>query len=152
MNDKLYRLVYLSRNQIPGDHEAVKSEIRQILEVARAANLAEHVTGALMFNSGCFAQVLEGPHDRVQTIFERIQCDERHSDVIILDFSPVHERSFPVWSMAYVGVEASSIEEFATIAADTGFEPNRISGDRILAVLRDRLDEAETLSRLNNAA
>ena len=37
-----------------------------------------------MFNSGCFAQVLEGPHHAIQATFERIQCDERHSDVTVL--------------------------------------------------------------------
>lgn len=58
MSSTIARLIYLSTNQIEGDEAAVSREISSILDVARKANDAVGVTGALMFNSGCFAQIL----------------------------------------------------------------------------------------------
>ena len=75
-----------------------------------------------MFNSGCFAQVLEGPLGAVAATFERIQRDARHADVMVLDFRPVSERSFGAWSMAFVGQSLEGRDLFADLAASTGFD------------------------------
>jgi len=129
MNDELFRLVYLSQNEINGDDSAVQQEIAQILSSARITNQEYGVTGALMFNSVCFAQVLEGEYAKVQTIFERIQCDFRHSDVVILDTSAIVARGFEQWSMAYLSDTDSKIAEFDSIASSTQFNPELLSGD-----------------------
>jgi Sensors of blue-light using FAD len=143
MSDSLYRLVYLSRNEIEGDSVEIRTEIEEILAMSRINNAKVEVTGALMFNSGCFAQVLEGPQGAVQETFERIQCDFRHSRVELLMFEPVEERGFKTWSMAYVGADKTSIEEFADIAAGTDFDEDRVSGRRIYELLHEHLMEAE---------
>ena len=85
----LQRLVYYSRNAIPGTSGELERHIEQILETSRRNNEAVGVTGALMFNNGCFAQILEGPREAVEKTFERIQRDPRHSDVVLLDLSTV---------------------------------------------------------------
>ena len=51
-----------------------------ILRTSRRNNAEVGVTGALMFNGGAFAQVLEGPRRGVESTFERIQRDQRHGD------------------------------------------------------------------------
>ena len=89
MANNLYRLVYISRNEILGDDAVIRREIEQILERARDKNPQANITGALMFNAGSFAQVLEGSHDDIQDTFERIQCDPRHSHVVMLSLEPV---------------------------------------------------------------
>jgi hypothetical protein len=61
------------------------------------------VIGALMFSSGYFGQVLEGPRSPVEATFERIQRDTRHGDVSLLELKPVSARTFDRWAMAYVG-------------------------------------------------
>lgn len=152
MKDELHRMVYLSRNDISGDEQAFRSEITQILRAARKNNVKEDVTGALMFNAKVFAQVLEGPYDKVQGIFNRIESDERHSEVVILDFSPIEERGFPEWSMAYVGVESDLADSYFMIAEETNFNPKCLSGDQIFEVLLANLDESDQLSELNKAA
>ena len=94
----LFRIVYCSRNMIgAADPEA---ELQSILQSARANNAAQGVTGALLYNDGIFAQVLEGPFDAVQTVFERIQCDPRHDYVIVLQAASVIDRHFDGWAMA----------------------------------------------------
>jgi hypothetical protein len=88
MTADLHRLVYYSRNRIGGGSDSLSDAIGTILETSRSNNARADVTGALMFNAGCFAQVLEGPRVALENVFERIQQDDRHGDVSLLAFSP----------------------------------------------------------------
>lgn len=152
MNDELHRLVYLSRNEIQGDENAVSTEINQILRTAQKYNIKQDVTGALMFNADCFAQVLEGQKDQIQNIFDRIEKDQRHSSVVTLDFSPVQSRIFPEWSMGYVGEDDSFDARFFMIAEETNFDLSSLPDDKVFDALLKGLSEAKDLPEKKNAA
>ena len=139
MISNLHRLVYMSRNEIDGDGATVRREIEDILSRARTRNERAGVTGALIFNSGCFAQVLEGRLASIEEIFERIQCDLRHSDVVVLAFHPIPQRRFGRWSMAYVGGGPAALAEFADIGKRTGFDARELAGERVLELLEVQL-------------
>ena len=143
MDKTLYRLVYLSRNNIAGNDSQLQEEISGILEVSRRHNHQAGVTGALMFNTGCFAQVLEGAHDKIQDTFERIQCDPRHCKVSVLAFDQIDERFFSNWDMAYVGQNAQSIEQFAGFNEKSGLDFSILDGEQVFQLLRAHLEEAE---------
>ena len=120
--------------------------IDEILAVSRRNNTAVGVTGALMFNAGCFAQVLEGPQAAVEATFERIQQDERHGDVSLLAFGPAEERAFETWSMGYVGTSAAARARFSDIAGVSGFDPSRLTGERLFETLHALALEEEPLA------
>ncbi|WP_227369640.1 BLUF domain-containing protein [Halomonas sp. M20] len=138
----LYRLVYMSRNNITDD-DKLQEEISDILDASQRNNRQAEVTGALMFNTGCFAQVLEGPHDKIQDTFERIQCDPRHSHVSVLAFDRIDARLFSDWDMAFVGQNAQRIEQFARFNEKSGFDAAVFDGDTVYQLLRMHLEEAE---------
>ena len=102
MNSDVYKILYCSKNLIEGEDAKREAEITQILQTARRKNKEQNVTGALLFNSGYFAQALEGPRLAIEQIFERIQRDPRHGDVTVLSSQTDGHRDFPEWSMAYV--------------------------------------------------
>lgn len=103
MTNELYRIVYCSRNLIsPQGAEANQDvELERILKAARTNNSSQGVTGALLFNRECFAQVLEGPRTSVERIFEKIQRDRRHGQVTVVDNGWAERRDFPDWAMAH---------------------------------------------------
>lgn len=145
----LHRLIYCSRSRLAGAEEALTAEVQGILMSSRRNNMRSGVTGALLFNAGCFGQVLEGTLPAIESTFERIQRDERHGDVTLLDLSPVAQRRFPNWSMAFVGRSVQHENLFAGIATTSGFEPGRLSGEHLLGLLRDlmlREEAAEALA------
>lgn len=144
MSENAYRLVYYSRNRLTGSPEEILAAIRGILAASRENNARVGVTGALMFNAGCFAQVLEGPRDAVEATFERIQQDDRHGDVSLLAFDPVSERRFANWSMAFVGASERDAARFGGIAGESGFDPSRMTGDRLHEVLHGLTLEEES--------
>lgn len=144
MTDDLRRLVYYSRNRTAGAPEAVDATIRAILATSRVNNARVGVTGALMFNAGCFAQVLEGPSAAVEATFERIQQDERHGDVSLLAYEAVEARLFTEWSMAYVGASKAEADRYGDLADASGFDIARMTGDRLCAVLHGLALEEES--------
>lgn len=107
MITSLYRVLYCSRMCLPFGPDQVDEEISRILAASRRNNAGCAITGGLLFSDGCFAQVLEGPVDGVAKTFERIQCDQRHREVTVLDSQAVRSRQFPAWSMGFAGLEPS---------------------------------------------
>jgi hypothetical protein len=136
MNSNLYRLVYCSRNRIRGTAEEVNDQIRNILASSRTNNARQGVTGALLYNDGNFAQALEGPLAAVEQIFEKIQCDERHSEVIVVQSGRVEEREFPDWSMAFTGGGAADRLPVAATAFDAVFADSANAKEQILPLLQ----------------
>ena len=102
MNSDVYKILYCSKNLIEGEDAKRDAEITQILQTSRRKNKEQNVTGALLFDSGYFAQALEGPRLAIEQIFERIQRDPRHGDVTVLSSQTDGRRDFPEWSMARI--------------------------------------------------
>ena len=136
MTQALSRLVYYSRNRIERDPERLALEIQHILAASKVNNTRVGVTGALMFNAGCFGQVLEGPQDAVEAVFERIQRDARHGDVSLLEVRPIEMRAFPTWSMGFVGASVQDAARFEHIKQESGYDPSRMSGEALFDALR----------------
>jgi hypothetical protein len=140
---KLYRLVYFSKNRISGGPSEIAAEVQSILAASQRNNPALGVTGALIFNAGIFAQVLEGPCGGVEATFEKIQQDNRHGDVQILAFDHAVERVFARWSMGYFGQSREGQDLFGHIAKATGFTTNGLEGARLFQIIRDIALEEE---------
>lgn len=118
MTDLLYRIIYMSRNLLPGTPDEIGAQMETILATSRRNNAPDGVGGVLMFNNGCFLQVLEGAFDAVSATFERIQRDERHDQVIVLEAGYADERCFADWSMAFVGADRADAQRYGALKLD----------------------------------
>ena len=139
----LYRLVYTSRNFMEGGEEEQKAAVAGILAVSKRNNARVGVTGALLFNRGSFAQVLEGSKAAVETTFERIQRDTRHSDVAVLQCEPVTARAFPNWSMGFIGDSPRGRALWTEVARATDFDLSRLEGNVLFMTLLRIVKEEE---------
>ncbi|WP_407530783.1 BLUF domain-containing protein [Methylobacterium oryzisoli] len=101
------------------------------------------VPTAVMFNGGALAQVLEGPRTGVEETFERIQCDDRHGDGTVLQCGPVEQGGFANWSMALVGQSARGQTLWKGLAAESGFDLSRMSGDAVFSMVQGLVLEEE---------
>ena len=138
-----HRIVYFSRNRIDGDDDARRGEIENILARARRNNERANVTGALLFNSGGFAQALEGDIADLEAVFERIQCDPRHSDVLVLDYTPIETRRFENWSMAFIGDRHKDKRLFGAVSETSGFDPRHLRGVDVFQEMQRLVREEE---------
>jgi Sensors of blue-light using FAD len=85
-------------------YEMDSADMLKLLLDARSHNRYGDITGLLLHRSGHFMQVLEGPHDQVRALYERIATDSRHRDVTIEWDAPADERLFPDWQMGFADV------------------------------------------------
>ena len=131
----LLRLVYVSRSLVPPAE--TESAVLAILGASRRRNPATGVTGALLFSNDCFAQSLEGPMAAVEALFEHIQMDTRHDQVVLLEAGPVSRRDFGDWSMGFAGHRTEAALCFEALVA-TPSESSR----RVLDVLRGAVGRA----------
>ena len=80
----IYSLSYHSQNRLDDITDDTRGAILSLLEAARTRNGRLGITGALMFNEGRFAQVLEGSREAVTEVFQSIKNDRRHSDIAVV--------------------------------------------------------------------
>ncbi|MDB5148398.1 MAG: hypothetical protein JWQ57_2418 [Mucilaginibacter sp.] len=85
-------------------------ELLDLLQTARIKNADHGVTGMLLYSEGTFIQALEGEKEDLYKIYNAIQLDLRHRNIILMITGTVEERIFPKWSMAFASVNADVLE------------------------------------------
>ena len=93
------RLVYISRSLMGADPGLVD----ELVEYASEHNGAEGVTGMLWSDSSFFAQALEGEHEAIEALMQRIRADPRHTDIEVVLDCAAGQRMFGTWAMARPG-------------------------------------------------
>ncbi len=138
---------------MPGTPEQVKAEVEAILAVSRGNNAPVGIGGVLLFNNGCFLQVLEGDYAKVSATFERIQRDLRHNQVIVLDSGYPAKRLFTDWSMAFVGLNAEDAARYSSLSLDYS-RLAMLADDDVLSQLQTlvQAEECEGMEPLRAAA
>ncbi len=91
------------------------SDLEDIHRSARELNALDGITGLLVFNGTHFLQIIEGAHDAIADLLERLRRDPRHTGLEVRDERRIEERSFPDWTMELVRVNASYFDARDTI-------------------------------------
>lgn len=145
----LFRLIYYSRNAIVGSEDPhFRADLKDILEKAKHNNMANGVTGALLFNQTYFAQVLEGDRKAVTDTFCRIARDPRHTDLVILEARPITQRRFADWSLCFVGQPVAE-EVHRRYCVSNEFLPMKMSAESLLGFMDELIDTAPGAVRTN---
>jgi len=129
----LSTLIYRSRAVEPMNAQALDD----LLTPARARNAAMQVTGLLLFDGVHFVQLLEGPDAAVSRIFDAIQRDETHKNVVLLmrDHGPA--RRFGGDAMALLDLRALDPQQVSARILAKMKKPARWAGsdDRVVKIL-----------------
>lgn len=126
----LVRLMYASRAAKPLDGE----ELAQILRQSRANNGRSGVTGLLCTSGGLFIQVLEGGRTAVNTLYNRLVADPRHTEVTLLVYEEISERRFAGWAMGQVNLARLNPAVLLKYAESATLDPYSMTGPAIAAL------------------
>jgi hypothetical protein len=81
-------------------------DLDHILASARRRNVAEEITGMLLYYRGEFVQILEGEKKSVENIYDKfISPDLRHTALNKVHQNTISHRSFSEWSMGFIGAQ-----------------------------------------------
>lgn len=103
----LIHLIYTSAATI----EFTESDLIELLNKARAKNSALGITGMLLFEKGSFFQILEGMPSAIDALYQTIEQDKRHKNVVTIIREPIVLRSFAEWTMGYSEISQNEISE-----------------------------------------
>ena len=128
---RLVRLIYASSLA----SKAGPREIQDILETARTNNPEKGITGALCYDTAYFLQCIEGPRMAINHLYRIILDDKRATEMMLLEYSDIHERIFPKWSMAYVKADELTDQIVMRYGANKVFNPYAMSGEQALGFM-----------------
>lgn len=110
----MHQIVYTSTAQ----NTLTDEDLRTILETSRQNNSQRGVTGLLLFKEGRFLQVLEGDEETLRGLYETIQADDRHYNVVLLFEEETPGREFGEWAMGF----SESLDNMPDEGVSTFFE------------------------------
>jgi hypothetical protein len=95
------------------------TEVGRIVQVSRVNNAARGITGVLVYTGCDFAQLIEGRHDAVETLWQKLRADPRHRDLEAFIDEPAERAWFETWRMGYLYDDTLSrqIAEWRTLRA-----------------------------------
>jgi hypothetical protein len=128
---ELVRLIYVSRMTEECDMEA----LQQILAVSRKKNETRDITGILCYDPAFFMQCLEGPRDAVNELYSDILRDDRHKDVVLLEYCETRNRDFADWRMAFVSTAKIRPETLGEYTSGGAFDPRALRAAQARAFL-----------------
>ena len=97
--NQLVELSYISK----ATHDMGLSSLVHLFDVAQRWNLDHELTGALFYENGHFAQIIEGKRKYVLFIWEKIQKDYRHKVLHRIELDEIDQRLFPNWALRFYG-------------------------------------------------
>lgn len=104
-----------------------EEHLKGLLEVAIANNKKKDITGILLYAKACFFQVIEGPDDAVDELFEKIQKDERHVAVTKVIEEQITERRFADWSMGGLALDPKLTDHEAVFELSEQVIDNKVT-------------------------
>lgn len=104
----LYHLIYHS---LASGEGISPEDLAQLLRQARAYNQDHRLTGLLLYAADTreFVQVIEGPRDETQKLYDKIALDPRHKHSFVLHEALATGRMFPDWRMGFVAATAQDL-------------------------------------------
>lgn len=138
----LVRLLYASRAV-----DASPDAIDAILHECRSRNPNNGVTGVLCYGGGIFLQAIEGGRMAISELYNQIQRDKRHKDVVLLHYEEIFERRFAGWTMGEVNMTRINASILLKYAEKPALDPYSVSGKVSLALLEELMATASIIGR-----
>jgi hypothetical protein len=144
--DQLIELSYVSK----ATNDMGILGLMNLLEDAVHKNKRNGITGVLFYDNLIFGQILEGYPQHVELIWKGIIADPRHSELQVLDISPLQKRRFSNWSMKFYGSDEISqyVPELKMGLRDT----NATLPSEILTLMRSVSDQNEEVKQQDQQA
>ncbi|MEX1166975.1 MAG: BLUF domain-containing protein [Hydrogenophaga sp.] len=135
----LHEIIYVSL----ASQEMSEAELAHLLEDSRIRNLAQGISGMMIYHRREFMQLLEGEQSTIFAVYDRIVRDPRHQQIYKLWDGPIAQRNFEHWEMAYVspdGLDLAQHEGYRPFF-DKGLVASTedSTGKKILLNMRDDL-------------
>ncbi len=149
----LVRLLYVSRavDQEPVEPDTTDEQILEatesIMAASRSYNVSNGITGILCYGGGIYLQAIEGGRNEVNSLYNHIIVDPRHTDVVLLHYQEIRERRFSGWTMGQVNLSKLNTSIVLKYSERPVLDPYAVSGDVSMALLEELMLTASIIGR-----
>ncbi|MFN5031750.1 MAG: BLUF domain-containing protein [Flavobacteriia bacterium] len=131
----LQRLIYLSAKTDKFQNNEL------ILKQSKNYNASKEISGILLEYENNFIQYLEGDPIEIYSLFKRIEKDERHTDIWLVDYSAIKQRAFQEWGMGFkrlnkVQIEGWGLAGLASFSSSESFSESLIKNPEVLELIQ----------------
>ncbi len=127
----MYFLLYSSKSLFTYNEE----QLREILKTACHNNKLLDITGLLLYVNDRFIQVLEGPKQSIQIVFDKIKDDNRHFELDVLAEGQIDKRLFNDWSMGLKQIELDEFEDITKFNSVEDFLAHQRNENDSIAII-----------------
>ena len=131
------RLLYYSENVLGNGRGSAFAELARIMESSKRNNRPAGLTGALVVDPLWFVQMLEGERKAVWSTFRRLEDDDRHANVVLVEMREAEERLFANWWMGLVRVSDDNRDVLGKHLVDGHLRPHRMSAAQMSGLMSD---------------
>jgi hypothetical protein len=134
----LSQLIYVSNRKPFCGQEGID----RILASCQKNNPILNITGLLLYSNNKFIQVLEGEHDAINDLYNKIKMDTCHDQVRLISLGPIKAKSFPSWHMGVRKLADNEVDIKTNISVEDKETLNAIlngregNGSKILNLLK----------------
>ncbi|PLA73492.1 diguanylate cyclase [Hydrogenovibrio sp. SC-1] len=100
---EIYITIYISK-AVEG---LKKADIDRLISKAREFNLANAISGCLIYEKGYFLQLLEGEKKSIDLLMQKLHEDKNHTDVTTIMKGYFDHRLFSEWNMGYWDIDSA---------------------------------------------
>ncbi|WP_300541883.1 BLUF domain-containing protein [Maricaulis sp.] len=129
----LHRMVLVARSNVELGRGALNGDLGIMLSRLMKASVDGCMTGALLWESGHFLEVLEGDRETLNEFRARITGDARIERLQVLEFLPLLRREYSTWAIARRRHDRAGPDLLRDLAG------GRVSAEKVRFVLRESL-------------
>ncbi|MDO6718949.1 BLUF domain-containing protein [Psychrosphaera sp. 1_MG-2023] len=96
-NENLRVIVYVS--ELTSDVAIIDKTLKDIITSANRFNEEHKIYGALFYHNQRFLQLIEGEHDKLSLLMDKLYADTRHTNLKVVVDAPIGVRTYEDWTL-----------------------------------------------------
>lgn len=150
----LCQLSYISRPVLSSPRASLPRLADSIARQAAPKNAAAGISGRLVALPDAFVQICEGPRTELTDLLRCLLNDDRHADMVIVNFSALRTREFGSWAFSLSSQETNCLFDGLTYADLVRMRPselhrrmNKTEPDLKVSIARSFYDRGDLVAK-----
>ena len=122
------------------------NEVKSLFDFVSIRNAEMKLTGVLFFSDNNFLQILEGDFDTVGGLFDKIEKDNMHHDVIKIIDEDETKRMFDNYFFGFLTVTSSEDKQWMNFFLEKECEPQNKSQKVVVELMKKFLQRFQPIA------
>lgn len=108
--ENLRVIVYVS--ELTSDVKVIDQTLKTIINGANKFNEEHKIYGALFYHNQRFLQLIEGEHDKLSLLMDKLYADTRHTNLKVVVDTSINVRTYEDWTLDLFNLDGNQNIDF----------------------------------------